>query len=142
MWNLSWARDGVVYTNERDSLFSLLFCCIFLIHVSDLYCLLIAGLGEEHPHIFPLSPLIERGSTLKIFCSLGKNLVTSKNASHIIWTLNDKMIPEENYVVINDSISGLILHNFIYGRAHVKCFVDSPFEKQQLGHSEVKTGCK
>ncbi|CAI5787556.1 interleukin-31 receptor subunit alpha [Podarcis lilfordi] len=96
--------------------------------------------GDAVAHIFPSSPLIESGSTLKVFCRLGKKLFPYKNASHIIWTLNDVVISEENYQIINDSVSGVVIHNFTYGRAHVKCFVDSPVKKQHLAHSEVRSG--
>lgn len=96
-----------------------------------------------HPHIFPSSPVIERGSTLEVFCSLGKKLYPFKNASHIIWKVNDVTVAKENYVIINESVSGVIIRNFTYGKACVKCLVDSPFEKQQyMAHTEVKSGCK
>ncbi|XP_061473988.1 interleukin-31 receptor subunit alpha [Rhineura floridana] len=96
--------------------------------------------GDDVAHIFPSFPLIERGSTLKVFCILGKTLFPYKNASHIIWTLNDDVIAKENYQIINESVSGVAIHNFTYRRAHIKCFVDSPVEKQRLAYSEVKSG--
>ncbi|XP_066474204.1 interleukin-31 receptor subunit alpha [Tiliqua scincoides] len=92
-----------------------------------------------YPRIFPSSPVIERGSTLEVFCSLGKKLYPYKNASDIIWTLNDAIV-KENYIIINESVSGVIIRNFTYGKACVKCFVDSPSEKQHMAHAEVKTG--
>lgn len=115
---------------------------MFCFSITDLSDFSLKIDGDAVAHIFPSSPLIESGSTLKVFCRLGKKLFPYKNASHIIWTLNDVVIAEENYQVINDSVSGVVIHNFTYGRAHVKCFVDSPVKKQHLAHSEVRSGCK
>ncbi|XP_077203258.1 interleukin-31 receptor subunit alpha [Paroedura picta] len=96
--------------------------------------------GDVGHRIFPPSPIIERGSTLQLFCSLGRKLYPYKNASDIIWTLNGDSIAKENYIIINDTVSGVIIHNFTYGEAHVKCYVDFPVEKQHLAHTEAKSG--
>ncbi|KAL8203870.1 UNVERIFIED_CONTAM: hypothetical protein K2H54_062750 [Gekko kuhli] len=102
------------------------------------FCLADGDVG--HHRVFPLSPVIERGSTLELFCSLGKKLYPYKNASHIIWTLNGNRIAKENYIIVNDSVSGVVIHNFTYEEAHVKCYVDFPVEKQHLAHTEIKSG--
>uniref|UniRef100_A0A8D0F1S9 Immunoglobulin C2-set-like ligand-binding domain-containing protein n=1 Tax=Strix occidentalis caurina TaxID=311401 RepID=A0A8D0F1S9_STROC len=53
--------------------------------------------------IFPSSPEIERGSTLKLFCVLGKRYTPHRNASHIIWKLNHELIAQENYSIVNET---------------------------------------
>ncbi|KAJ6669917.1 hypothetical protein lerEdw1_000466 [Lerista edwardsae] len=121
----------------NEMLFSLLWILTILDRIG-----LADGDTVTHPHIFPSSPVIERGSTLEVFCNLGKKLYPYKNASHIIWTLNDDHIAKENYIIVNESVSGVIIHNFTYGKACVKCFLDSPFEKQLMAHTEVKSGLK
>ncbi|XP_025918534.1 interleukin-31 receptor subunit alpha [Apteryx rowi] len=90
--------------------------------------------------IFPSSPEIERGSTLKLFCVLGKHLIPHRNASHIIWKLNHELIAQENYNVVNETVSSVTIHNFTYNKAHVKCFIKYLGKEQLLVHAEVKSG--
>uniref|UniRef100_A0A672TPS9 Immunoglobulin C2-set-like ligand-binding domain-containing protein n=1 Tax=Strigops habroptila TaxID=2489341 RepID=A0A672TPS9_STRHB len=59
--------------------------------------------------IFPSSPEIERGSTLKLFCVLGKHYTPHRNASHIIWKLNHELITQENYNIVNETVSKRIV---------------------------------
>lgn len=92
--------------------------------------------------IFPSSPEIERGSTLKLFCVLGKHYTPQRNASHIIWKLNHELIAQENYNIVNETVSSVIIHNFTYNKAHVKCFIKYLGKEQLLVHTEVKSGCK
>lgn len=92
--------------------------------------------------IFPSSPEIERGSTLKLFCVLGKRYTPHRNASHIIWKLNHELVPWEDYDVVNETVSSITIHNFTYSKAHVKCFTKYLGKEQLLVHTEVKTGCK
>uniref|UniRef100_A0A452H6G2 Immunoglobulin C2-set-like ligand-binding domain-containing protein n=1 Tax=Gopherus agassizii TaxID=38772 RepID=A0A452H6G2_9SAUR len=58
--------------------------------------------------ISPESPEIERGSTLKLLCILGNYDMPYRNASHIIWKLNQNLIAQENYNIINETVAGLI----------------------------------
>ncbi|XP_054842821.1 interleukin-31 receptor subunit alpha [Eublepharis macularius] len=118
-------------------LIKMLYTLVWTLTVICRFCLADGDVGH---HIFPLSPVIERGSTLRRFCSLGKKLYPYKNASHIIWTLNGDRIAKENYKIVNDSVSEVIIHNFTLREAHVKCYVDFPVEKQHLAHTEVKSG--
>ncbi|XP_035409593.1 interleukin-31 receptor subunit alpha isoform X3 [Cygnus atratus] len=90
--------------------------------------------------IFPSSPEIERGSTLKLFCVLGKHYTPQRNASHIIWKLNRELIAQENYNIVNETVSSVIIHNFTYNKAHVKCFIKYLGKEQLLVHTEVKSG--
>uniref|UniRef100_A0A8C3C5P4 Interleukin 31 receptor A n=1 Tax=Cairina moschata TaxID=8855 RepID=A0A8C3C5P4_CAIMO len=90
--------------------------------------------------IFPSSPEIERGSTLKLFCVLGKHYTPQRNASHIIWKLNHELIAQENYNIVNETVSSVIIHNFTYNKAHVKCFIKYLGKEQLLVHTEVKSG--
>lgn len=90
--------------------------------------------------IFPSSPEIERGSTLKLFCVLGKHYTPHRNASHIIWKLNHELITQENYNIVNETVSSITIHNFTYSKAHVKCFIKYLGEEQLLVHTEVKSG--
>lgn len=92
--------------------------------------------------MFPLTPIIERGSTLERFCSLGKKFYPLKNANDIIWTLNGNMIAKENYIIVNDSVSGVVIHNFTYGEARVNCNLDFQGKMQLLVPGEIKSGCK
>uniref|UniRef100_A0A8C6YML0 Immunoglobulin C2-set-like ligand-binding domain-containing protein n=1 Tax=Nothoprocta perdicaria TaxID=30464 RepID=A0A8C6YML0_NOTPE len=55
--------------------------------------------------IFPSSPEILRGTTLKLLCVLGNHYVPQRNASHIIWKLNHELIAQENYNVVNETVS-------------------------------------
>ncbi|XP_068781217.1 interleukin-31 receptor subunit alpha-like isoform X1 [Struthio camelus] len=90
--------------------------------------------------IFPSSPEIERGSTLKLFCVLGKHYMPHRNASHIIWKLNHELITQENYNIVNETVSSVTIHNFTYSKAHVKCFIKYLGKEQLLVHTEVKSG--
>ncbi|XP_071587682.1 interleukin-31 receptor subunit alpha isoform X2 [Heliangelus exortis] len=90
--------------------------------------------------IFPSSPEIERGSTLKLFCVLGKRYTPHRNASHIIWKLNHELIPQESYNIVNETVSSVTISNFTYSKAHVKCFTEFLGKEQLLVHTEVKTG--
>ncbi|XP_062455733.1 interleukin-31 receptor subunit alpha [Rhea pennata] len=90
--------------------------------------------------IFPSSPEIERGSTLKLFCILGKHYMSLRNASHIIWKLNHELISQENYNVVNETVSSVTIHNFTYQEARVKCFINYLGKEQLLVHTKVKSG--
>ncbi|XP_048359622.1 interleukin-31 receptor subunit alpha isoform X2 [Sphaerodactylus townsendi] len=116
----------------------MLYTLVWTLTVLCKFCL--ADGDVNHHRMFPLSPITERGSHLELFCSLGKKLYPYKNASHIIWTINGNRIPKENYIIVNDSVAGVVIHNFTYGEANVKCYVDFPVEKQLLAHTEVKSG--
>nr|XP_009941989.1 PREDICTED: interleukin-31 receptor subunit alpha [Opisthocomus hoazin] len=106
--------------------------------------LLCSSLADESSirdaDIFPSSPEIERGSTLKLFCVLGNRYTPHRNASHIIWKLNHELIAQENYNVVNETVSSVTIHNFIYSKAHVKCFTKYLGKEQLLVHTEVKSG--
>ncbi|XP_065595933.1 interleukin-31 receptor subunit alpha [Cyrtonyx montezumae] len=90
--------------------------------------------------IFPSSPEIERGSTLKLFCILGKHYTPHRNASHIIWKLNHELISQENYSIVNETVSSVTIYNFTHNKARVKCFIKYLGREQLLVHTEVKSG--
>ncbi|XP_056180657.1 interleukin-31 receptor subunit alpha isoform X1 [Falco biarmicus] len=109
-----------------------------------MFVLLCSSIADEKSirdaDIFPSSPEIERGSTLKLFCVLGKHYTPHRNASHIIWKLNHELIAQENYNIVNETVSSVTIHNFTYSKAHVKCFTKYLGKKQLLVHTEVKSG--
>ncbi|XP_054254029.1 interleukin-31 receptor subunit alpha [Indicator indicator] len=109
-----------------------------------LFILLCSSTADENSvrdaDIFPSSPEIERGSTLKLYCSLGKRYTPHRNASHIIWKLNHELIAQENYNIVNETVSSVTIHNFTYSKAHVKCFMKYLDEEQLLVHTEVESG--
>ncbi|XP_040976871.1 interleukin-31 receptor subunit alpha isoform X1 [Aquila chrysaetos chrysaetos] len=109
-----------------------------------MFVLLCSCIADENSirdaDIFPSSPEIERGSTLKLFCVLGKRYTPHRNASHIIWKLNHELVPWENYDIVNETVSSITIHNFTYSKAHVKCFTKYLGKEQLLVHTEVKTG--
>uniref|UniRef100_A0A8C0GS89 Immunoglobulin C2-set-like ligand-binding domain-containing protein n=1 Tax=Chelonoidis abingdonii TaxID=106734 RepID=A0A8C0GS89_CHEAB len=79
---------------------------------SDLFLKNDSG-GESPSHdlnayISPESPEIERGSTLKLLCILENYDMPYGNASHVIWKLNQNLIAQENYNIINETVAGLI----------------------------------
>ncbi|KAM8793352.1 LOW QUALITY PROTEIN: interleukin-31 receptor subunit alpha-like [Eudromia elegans] len=90
-------------------------------------------------YIFPSSPEILRGTTLKLFCVLGNHYTPPRNASHIIWKLNHKLIAQENYDVVNETVSSVTIHNFTYDRARVRCFINYLGKEQLLVHTEAKS---
>lgn len=92
--------------------------------------------------IFPSSPEIERGSSLKLSCVLRKNYTPQRNASHIIWKLNDELIAPENYNIVNKTVSNITIHNFSYSTANVECLMKYSDKELPLVHTEVKSGCK
>ncbi|XP_067425114.1 interleukin-31 receptor subunit alpha [Emydura macquarii macquarii] len=94
----------------------------------------------RNAYITPQSPEIERGSTLKLLCVLGDYDMPYRNASHIIWKLNQNLIAQENYNFINETVSGVTIHNFTYESAHVKCLIKYPDKEQLLVHTKVKSG--
>lgn len=96
----------------------------------------------RHADIFPSSPEIERGSSLELSCVLRKNYLPQRNASHIIWKLNDTLIAPQNYNIVNETVSNITIHNFTYSRAYVKCFMKYLDKELPLVHTEVKSGCK
>ncbi|XP_026721780.1 interleukin-31 receptor subunit alpha isoform X2 [Athene cunicularia] len=109
-----------------------------------MFILLCSSVADENSirdaDIFPLSPEIERGSTLKLFCVLGKRYTPHRNASHIIWKLNHELIAQENYSIVNETVSSVTIRNFTYSKAHVKCFTKYLGKEQLLVHTEVKSG--
>ncbi|KAM6226562.1 interleukin-31 receptor subunit alpha isoform 1-T4 [Spheniscus humboldti] len=109
-----------------------------------MFVLLCSSIADENSirdaDIFPSSPKIERGSTLKLFCVLGKRYTLHRNASHIIWKLNHELIAQENYDIVNETVSSITIHNFTYSKAHVKCFTKYLGKEQLLVHTEVKSG--
>ncbi|XP_051497935.1 interleukin-31 receptor subunit alpha isoform X2 [Apus apus] len=109
-----------------------------------MFVLLCGSIAEENSirdaDIFPSSPEIERGSTLKLFCVLGKHYAPHRNASHIIWKLNHDLIAQENYGIVNETVSSITIHNFTYSKAHVKCFTKYLDKEQLLVHTEIKSG--
>ncbi|XP_009270796.1 PREDICTED: interleukin-31 receptor subunit alpha [Aptenodytes forsteri] len=109
-----------------------------------MFVLLCSSIADENnirdADIFPSSPEIERGSTLKLFCVLGKRYTLHRNASHIIWKLNHELIAQENYDIVNETVSSITIHNFTYSKAHVKCFTKYLGKEQLLVHTEVKSG--
>nr|XP_009483575.1 PREDICTED: interleukin-31 receptor subunit alpha [Pelecanus crispus] len=109
-----------------------------------MFVLLCSSIADENSirdaDIFPSSPEIERGSTLKLFCVLGKHYTPHRNASHIIWKLNHELIAQENYNIVNETVSSITIHNFTYSKAHVKCFTKYLGKEQLLVHTEVKSG--
>ncbi|XP_054042276.1 interleukin-31 receptor subunit alpha isoform X2 [Rissa tridactyla] len=109
-----------------------------------MFVLLCSSVADENSirdaDIFPSSPEIERGSTLKLFCVLGKRYTPHRNASHIIWKLNHDLITQENYNIVNETVSSITIHNFTYSKAHVKCFTKYLGKEQLLVHTEVKSG--
>ncbi|XP_014820304.1 PREDICTED: interleukin-31 receptor subunit alpha isoform X2 [Calidris pugnax] len=109
-----------------------------------MFVLLCSSVADENSirdaDIFPSSPEIERGSTLKLSCVLGKRYAHHRNASHIIWKLNHELIAQENYNIVNETVSSVAIHNFTYSKAHVKCFTKYLGKEQLLVHTEVKSG--
>ncbi|XP_065455039.1 interleukin-31 receptor subunit alpha isoform X6 [Chrysemys picta bellii] len=94
----------------------------------------------RNAYISPQSPEIERGSTLKLLCILGNYDMPYRNASHIIWKLNQNLIAQENYNIINETVAGVTIHNFTHASAHVKCLIKYPDKEQLLVHIKVKSG--
>ncbi|XP_027755974.1 probable ATP-dependent RNA helicase DDX4 isoform X4 [Empidonax traillii] len=109
-----------------------------------MFILLCSSVADENfirdADIFPSSTEIERGSPLKRFCVLGKRHLPHRNASHIIWKLNDELIAPENYNIVNETVSSITIPNFTYSRAYLKCFMKYLDKEQLLVHTEVKSG--
>ncbi|KAJ7412093.1 hypothetical protein BTVI_47665 [Pitangus sulphuratus] len=109
-----------------------------------MFVLLCSSVADENSirdaDIFPSSTEIERGSPLKRFCVLGKRHLPHRNASHIIWKLNDELIAPENYNIVNETVSSITIPNFTYSRAYLKCFMKYLDKEQLLVHTEVKSG--
>ncbi|CAM4555528.1 unnamed protein product [Lepidochelys olivacea] len=97
-------------------------------------------ISMRNAYISPQSPEIERGSTLKLLCTLGNYNTPYRNASHIIWKLNQNLIAQENYNIINETVSRVTIHNFTNESAHVKCLIKYLDKEQLLVHTEVKSG--
>uniref|UniRef100_A0A8C3DAL2 Uncharacterized protein n=1 Tax=Corvus moneduloides TaxID=1196302 RepID=A0A8C3DAL2_CORMO len=108
-----------------------------------MFVLLCSSVADENSitdaDIFPSSPKIERGSPLKLFCVLRKSYLPQRNASHIIWKLNDELIASENCNIVNETVSSVTIRNFTYNTAYVKCLMNLDKE-QLLAHTEVKSG--
>ncbi|XP_041326841.1 interleukin-31 receptor subunit alpha isoform X1 [Pyrgilauda ruficollis] len=106
-----------------------------------MFVLLCSSVADENSirdaDIFPSSPEIERGSSLELSCVLRKNYMPQRNASHIIWKLNNELIAPENYNIVNETVSNITIHNFTYSKAYVQCLMD---KKLPLVHTEVKSG--
>ncbi|KAF2976840.1 hypothetical protein EK904_014999, partial [Melospiza melodia maxima] len=112
-----------------------------LIWMFVLFCI---SVGDENSirdaDIFPSSPEIERGSSLKLSCVLRKNYTPQRNASHIIWKLNNELIAPENYNIVNKTVSNITIHNFTYSIANVECLMKYSDKELPLAHTEVKSG--
>ncbi|XP_016160075.1 PREDICTED: interleukin-6 receptor subunit beta-like [Ficedula albicollis] len=111
-----------------------------------MFILLCSSVADEKSirdaDIFPSSPVIERGSSLELSCVLRKNYLPQRNASHIIWKLNDTLIAPENYNIVNETVSNITIHNFTYNIAYVNCSMKYLDKELPLAHTEVKSGCK
>nr|XP_006139618.1 interleukin-31 receptor subunit alpha [Pelodiscus sinensis]XP_006139619.1 interleukin-31 receptor subunit alpha [Pelodiscus sinensis]XP_006139621.1 interleukin-31 receptor subunit alpha [Pelodiscus sinensis]XP_006139622.1 interleukin-31 receptor subunit alpha [Pelodiscus sinensis]XP_014437250.1 interleukin-31 receptor subunit alpha [Pelodiscus sinensis]XP_025035455.1 interleukin-31 receptor subunit alpha [Pelodiscus sinensis] len=94
----------------------------------------------RNAYISPQFPEIERGSTLNLLCFMGYYDMPYRNASHIIWKLNQNLIAQENYNIINETVCGVTIHNFTDESAHVKCLIKYPDKEQLLVHTKVKSG--
>uniref|UniRef100_A0A8D0GPN8 Interleukin 31 receptor A n=1 Tax=Sphenodon punctatus TaxID=8508 RepID=A0A8D0GPN8_SPHPU len=94
----------------------------------------------EQAQISPWSPEVERGSTLSFLCVLGNNRTLDRNASHIIWKLEQNLIAQENYNVINETVSNVTIYNFTHERAHVRCFINVSGHEQLLNQTQVRSG--
>ncbi|KAL9822328.1 interleukin-31 receptor subunit alpha isoform 2-T3 [Geothlypis trichas] len=109
-----------------------------------MFVLLCSSVTDEsyirNADIFPSSPEIERGSSLKLSCVLRKNYTPQRNASHIIWKLNDELIAPENYNIVNKTVSNITIHNFNYSTANVECLMKYSDKELPLVHTEVKSG--
>ncbi|XP_051660629.1 probable ATP-dependent RNA helicase DDX4 isoform X3 [Manacus candei] len=109
-----------------------------------MFVLLCSSVADENSirdaDIFPSSAEIKRGSSLKQFCILGKHHMPHRNASHIIWKLNDELIAPENYNIVNETVSSITIPNFTYSTAYLKCFMKYLDKEQLLVHKEVKSG--
>ncbi|XP_036259682.1 interleukin-31 receptor subunit alpha isoform X1 [Molothrus ater] len=109
-----------------------------------MFVLLCSSVADENSirdaDIFPSSPEIERGSSLKLSCVLRKNYIPQRNASHIIWKLNDELIAPENYNIVNKTVSNITIHNFTYSTAYVECLMKYSDKEIPLVHTEVKSG--
>ncbi|XP_027490594.1 interleukin-6 receptor subunit beta-like isoform X3 [Corapipo altera] len=109
-----------------------------------MFVLLCSSVADENSirdaDIFPSSAEIKRGSSLKRFCILGKHHMPHRNASHIIWKLNDELIAPENYNIVNETVSSITIPNFTYSTAYLKCFMKYLDKEQLLVHKEVKSG--
>ncbi|XP_014742528.1 PREDICTED: interleukin-31 receptor subunit alpha [Sturnus vulgaris] len=109
-----------------------------------MFVLLCCSVADENSirdaDIFPSSPAIERGSSLELSCVLRKNYMHQRNASHIIWKLNDTLIAPENYIIVNETVSNITIHNFSYSTAYVNCFMKHLDKELPLARTEVKSG--
>ncbi|XP_064497102.1 probable ATP-dependent RNA helicase DDX4 isoform X1 [Pseudopipra pipra] len=109
-----------------------------------MFVLLCSSVADENSirdaDIFPSSAEIKRGSSLTQFCILGKHHMPHRNASHIIWKLNDELIAPENYNIVNETVSSITIPNFTYSTAYLKCFMKYLDKEQLLVHKEVKSG--
>ncbi|XP_062369294.1 interleukin-31 receptor subunit alpha [Cinclus cinclus] len=109
-----------------------------------MFVLLCSSVEDENSirdaDIFPSSPVIERGSSLELSCVLRKNYMPQRNASHIIWKLNDTLIAPEKYIIVNETVSNITIHNFTYSTAYVNCSMKYLDKELPLAHTEVKSG--
>ncbi|XP_056369466.1 interleukin-31 receptor subunit alpha [Oenanthe melanoleuca] len=109
-----------------------------------MFILLCSSVADENSirdaDIFPSSPVIERGSSLELSCVLRKNYMPQRNASHIIWKLNDTLIAPENYNIVNETVSNVTIHNFTHSIAYVNCSIKYLDEELPLAYTEVKSG--
>ncbi|XP_017666791.1 PREDICTED: probable ATP-dependent RNA helicase DDX4 isoform X5 [Lepidothrix coronata] len=109
-----------------------------------MFVLLYSSVADENSirdaDIFPSSAEIKRGSSLKRFCILGKHHMPHRNASHIIWKLNDELIAPENYNIVNETVSSITIPNFTYSTAYLECFMKYLDKEQLLVHKEFKSG--
>ncbi|XP_067889406.1 interleukin-6 receptor subunit beta isoform X2 [Heterodontus francisci] len=97
-------------------------------------CLRTDSLIERHAYIIPESPVITFGSQLEASCILSDSFVKENNvdANQIFWKLKENKIPEDNYYMVNSTVSNITLTVSIVGSALLTCNV-------QLNEDQVTT---
>ncbi|XP_029442718.1 interleukin-31 receptor subunit alpha-like, partial [Rhinatrema bivittatum] len=95
---------------------------------------------QGYSQIIPQHPVILRGSSLTLACVLGKNELSYANASHIYWKLDEDLIPEEYYSIVNETVSHVTIRNFTAQRRHVRCYIRALKHPQLLQQTELTSG--
>ncbi|XP_078531230.1 interleukin-31 receptor subunit alpha isoform X2 [Lissotriton helveticus] len=94
-----------------------------------------------HAQIKPLSPVVERGSTITLSCVLDKSQLSYSNSSSVFWRLNNSSIPPTDYTAVNESVSNVTLHNFTSTSGYLSCLVHyASLSPQLLQQTEVTSG--